>query len=155
MSQFTVHIKLPAYLDQWLCHDYWDYATGRVRFENGSNCHCIMSVFLKERPEGYTEPEDDDGLTPIAVPTFKGLRPDTHCWLSREGEAALVSAIKRNFRALLDRELSRLYSHDVCITDIIYAFMELHGIDTTETNWETIRQMYKRMRDKSVRSSVK
>ena len=59
------------------------------------------------------------------------------------------------FKALVDRELSCFYSRDVVITDIIYAFMASHGIEPTEKNWETIRQMFKRLRDKSIRSRVK
>ena len=92
----------------------------------------------------------------MEVPTFKGMKPETHNYLSREGQSALISAIKRNFKVLLDKELSVFFAHDVSITDIVYAFMDKHGIEPTAQNWETIRQMYKRMRDKSVKSeSVK
>lgn len=153
MSLYNIYIKVPDYLEQWLRHDFWNPGLGRVEFERGSNCHSILSRFLRRRPVGYVE-GDVSGLLPVEVPTFKGMNPDQHNYLIAEGEKALVSAIKRNFKALVDRELSCFYIRDVVITDIIYAFMASHGIDSTEKNWETIRQMFKRLRDKSIRCSV-
>lgn len=61
----------------------------------------------------------------------------------------MISACKKLFQATLFNELHELFSHDVQITDIIYDFMDRHGIDRSERNWETIRQMYSRMRKKS------
>ena len=151
MSSYNIHLSLPAYLEQWLRHDYWNASSERVEFERGSNCHCIMAAFLKQRPISYKE-SHYDGQLPVEVPTIKGLRPETHNYLSQEGRSALISAIKRNFKVLLDKELAVFFTQDVSITDIVYAFMEMHGIENTPQNWETIRQMYKRMRDKSVKS---
>lgn len=153
MSQYNIYIKVPAYLEQWLRHDFWNPAFGRVEFERGSNCHSILSRFLRRRPADYEE-QDTAGLLPVEVPTFKGMNPDTHNYLILEGEKALISAIKRNFKTLIDRELSCFYIRDVVITDIIYAFMATHGIEATEKNWETIRQMFKRLRDKSSKANV-
>lgn len=150
MSQYCIYIQVPSYLEQWLRHDYWNSQAGRVEFERGSNAHAILSCYLRKEPRGY-ERGDVAGLLPVEVPTFKGMNPDQHNYLIAEGERALVSALKRNFKALLDKELSIFYSRDVVITDIIYAFMAVHGIEATERNWETIRQMYKRLRDKSIK----
>lgn len=152
MSQYTVYLKVPAYLDQWLRHDYWNPVTARVEFERGSNAHAILSRFLRKIPVGYVQ-GDVSGLLPVEVPTFKGMNPDQHNFLIHEGEKALVSAIKRNFKALLDKELAVFYSQDVVITDIIFAFMAAHGIENSERNWETIRQMFKRLRDKSIKTN--
>lgn len=153
MSQYNIYIKVPDYLDQWLRHDFWNQGLKRVEFERGSNCHSILSRFLRRRPADYVE-GDVSGLLPVEVPTFKGINPDTHNYLIPEGEKALISAIKRNFKTLVDRELSCFYIRDVVITDIIYAFLAGHGIEPTEKNWETVRQMFKRLRDKSSKSNV-
>lgn len=152
MSQFNIYLNIPPYLEQWLRHDYWNPLTARVEFERGSNCHCILSRFLRKEPQGYSRP-DTAGLLPVEVPTFKGMAPESHNYLLEEGRKALVSAIKRNFKALLDKELAVFYTSDVVITDIIYAFMACHGIEASEQNWETIRQMFKRLRDKSLKTN--
>lgn len=151
MSHHCIYLKVPDYLSQWLRHDYWNSAAGRVEFERGSNAHCILSRYLTRRPATYIHPANAAELLPVEVPTFKGMNPDSHNFLIPEGERALVSALKRNFKAVLDKELAVFFTRDVVITDIIYAFMAMHGIEATERNWETIRQMYKRMRDKSLK----
>lgn len=150
MSNYCIYIKVPTYLDQWLRHDYWNPVAGRVEFERGSNLHSILSTFLRKKPLGY-DPGDVSQLLPVEVPTFKGMNPDQHNYLGTEGQKALISAIKRNFKTLIDRELSVFYSADVTIIDIIYAFMEKHGIDPDPRNHEAIRQMYKRQRDKNLK----
>lgn len=152
MSQYCIYLKVPPYLDQWLRHDYWNPDTGRVEFERGSNTHSIMSRFLRRQPKHFV-PGDVSGLLPVEVPTFKGMNPDQHNYLGLDGQKALVSAIKRNFKTLIDKELSVFYSLDVSITDIIYAFMEDHCIEKTERNWEAIRQMYYRQREKNIRAN--
>lgn len=154
MSKYSIYLKVPLYLEQWLRHDFWNPISKRVEFERGSNTHAILSRFLRKQPDNYCT-EDIAGLLPVEVPTFKGMNPDQHNYLTLEGKKALVSAIKRNFKALLDKELSVFYTQNVVITDIIYAFMANHGIEDTEKNWETIRQMFKRMRDKSLTPSKK
>ncbi len=88
-------------------------------------------------------------MLPVEVPSFKGINPASRNYLSESGRAALVSACKRLFRSQMYMELGELFGHDVQITDIIYDFMDKHGIERSETNWETLRQMYLRMRKKS------
>ena len=148
MSQFTLYIKAPAYLDQWLRHQYWDEASGRVVFQRGSAPQAVLYSLLRQPPKGYVE-KPDPTLLPVEVPSFKGVNPATRNYLSESGRAALISACKKLFRSMMILELGELFGHDVQITDIIYDFMDKHGIERTETNWETIRQMYLRMRKKS------
>lgn len=152
MSNYCLYFKVPSYLDHWLRHDYWNPLTCRVEFERGSNIHSILSTFLRKRPADF-EQGDVSGLLPVEVPTFKGMNPDQHNYLGQDGRKAVVSAIKRNFKTCIDKELSVFYAQDISITDIIYAFMESHGIDKTERNWEAIRQMYYRQREKSLKSN--
>lgn len=152
MSNYNFYLKVPSYLDQWLRHDYWNPVTGRVEFERGSNIHSILSTFLRKQPHGF-DPGDVSELLPVEVPSFKGMNPDQHNYLGRDGQKAVVSAIKRNFKTCIDKELSVFYNQDISITDIIYAFMETHGIDKTERNWEAIRQMFYRQREKSLKSN--
>jgi len=148
MSVYTLYLKAPDYLAGWLRHDFWDEATARVVFPRGSAPRAILQSLLRKSPKGYVE-LSAPGLLPVEVPSFKGVNPATFNYLSDTGRAALVSACKKLFRATLFYELHPLFDHDVPITDIIYDFMDRHGIERTETNWETIRQMYLRQRKKS------
>lgn len=148
MSQFSVFINPPDYLAQWLRHEYWDEATGRVVFPRGSAPRAVLQSLLRHAPRGF-RPGDTTGMLPVEVPTFKGLNPASFNYLSKDGQTALVSTCKKLFRTALVNELYVLFDQDVQITDVIYAFMDRHGIEPTEQNWETIRQMYSRLRKKS------
>lgn len=148
MSRFSVFIKAPDYLDQWMRHEYWDEESQRVVFPRCSAPRAVLQSLLRKPPVGFRQ-GDTSGLLPVEVPSFKGLNPATFNYLSPSAQSALVSSCKKLFQATLFEELHHLFNHDVQISDIIYAFMERHGIENTERNWETIRQMYSRMRKKN------
>lgn len=148
MSQFSIYVAPPDYLAQWLRHEFWDKDTQRVVFPRGSAPRAVLKTLLRKPPEGWV-PRRNTGLLPVEVPTMKGLNPSTHCYLSDTGHSALLSACKKLFQSMLFAELGELFAHDVQITDIVYDFMDRHGIERTEKNWETIRQMYARLRRKS------
>lgn len=148
MSQFSVYVKAPDYLAQWLRHDYWDEESGRVVFPQGSAPRAVLQSLLRRPPRGWTQ-GDTTGLLRVEVPSFKGVNPATFNYLSAEGQSALMSACKSLFKSVLFLELSPLFPHDVQITNVVYDFMERHGIERDERNWETIRQMYFRMRKKT------
>lgn len=148
MSQFSLYIKAPEYLDQWLRHEFWDADTNRVIFPRGSAPRAVLQSLLRKAPRNHHETNDPSSL-PVEVPSFRGVNAATFNYLSDRGRAALISACRKLFQATLFNELHELFDHDVQITDIIYDFMDRHGIERTEKNWETIRQMYSRMRKKS------
>lgn len=148
MSQFSVYVSLPDYLHQWLRHEFWDEDTGRVVFPQGSAPRAVLQSLLRPKPRDWQQ-EDTTGMLRIEVPSVKGVNPATFNYLSAHGQAALTSACKSLFRSVLWLELNPLFPHDVQITEVVYDFMDRHGIERTERNWEAIRQMYSRMRKKT------
>ena len=148
MSQFSVYINPPEYLGQWLRHDYWDTEKGRVSFPRGSAPRAILKSLLRKAPAPYVECGREE-MIPVEVPSFKGLNPASFNYLSPTGKKALISACRDLFQATLVDELHELFFHDIKITDIIYDFMDRHGIERTEQNWEAIRQMYYRVRKRN------
>ena len=155
MSQLSIYISLPEYLDQWLRHEYWNPETNRVEFPRGSAPRAILQSCLTKTPPGAMSHFRGAGEIPIEVPTFKGLNPRVYCYLPDRGRKALVSCLKKFFSATVWRELHPLLSHDIQITDVVYAFLDRHGIEPTPRNWETVRQMYYRMRKKTANNEVK
>lgn len=148
MSQFSVYFNPPEYLGQWLRHEFWDDESGRIVFPRGSAPRAVLQSVLRRPPHGYRS-DNNAGMLPVEVPSIKGVNPASFCYLSPSGSSALASACKSLFKAMLFNELHELFGHDVQITNIIYDFMDRHGIEPTEKNWETIRQMYLRLRKKS------
>lgn len=143
-----LYLEMPDYLGQWLCHDYWNAEGQYISFPRGSAPMVILLSLLRRSPEIVNEPTQ--GSVPILLPTFKGIPEDAFNYLSKAGQIAFVSACKTLFKSVMFSELNRLFDQKVQITNIIYDFMDRHGIEPEERNWETIRQMYMRMRKKSL-----
>lgn len=156
MSQFNIYLKLPDYLDQWLRHEFWNEDEGRVCFPKQSVENLLLDRFLRKRPAGMApELAGEDGSLPVKVPTFPGRNPASFNYLPPPGRRALAGAIRRRFKLLLRTELDGFDPRLVQITDLIEAFADKHGIERDPRNWESIRQMYYRMRrdeDRSVQS---
>ena len=148
MSKFTVSLKGPDYLIQWLRHEYWNPETSRIEFPRGSAPRVVLQTFLRKAPKDY-QPVPDAKALPIEVPTIKGVNPASLNYLPECGRAALVSTCKKLFQNLVWSELHERFTQDVQITDIIYAFMERHGIENDPRNWEAIRQIYARLRKRT------
>jgi hypothetical protein len=106
-----------------------------------------LELFLRKRPSDYVGegvPEAD--ALPIEVPSFPGKNPRIYCYLNDAAKHLVLSTIKTRFKYAMWEELHVIANHDVQITDLIYAYMDKHGISFDQKNWETIRQMYCRMR---------
>ena len=146
MSQFNIYLKTPDYLSDWLRREMWNEDEQRIVFPRNSAEWIVLSLFIGKRPA--TAPIDvaADGLLPVKVPTLPGKNPAVFNYLSDSGKLAIINTIKRRFKKMMWDELHVIKPDEVQITDIIYAFMEKHGIGNNEKNWETIRQMYFRMR---------
>ena len=154
MSRFSIQVPVPDYLAQWLRHEFWNPDTARVEFPRGSAPRAILQSCLTKTPHGSLECGRVPNGIPIEVPTFKGINPNVYRFLPDRGRKALVSCLKRFFASVVWNELQPLMQHDVQISDVIYAFLDRHGIDDTPQNWETVRQMYYRMRKKSSQNIV-
>lgn len=106
----------------------------------------IVEYFLKERPTDAKSVEDANCL--IYIPTYKNLDVRKFNYLAPKAVNALESAILNRFKIQMWKELHKLENCYVDIGNAICAYMEDHGISGVrgDTNWESIRQMYYRMR---------
>lgn len=146
MSQFNIYIKTPDYLSDWLRAEMWNKEEQRIVFPRNSAESTVLCLFIGKRPDGAPVDIAADGAIPVKVPTLPGKNPAVFNYLSEAGKLALINTVKRRFKKMMWDELHVIRPDEVQITDIIYAFMDKHGISNNEKNWETIRQMYSRMR---------
>lgn len=154
MSQYTVYIKVPDYLNQWCRHEFWNPDTKRVEFPRGSAPRVILQTLLSRAPRPSLAYHDHSGELPVEVPTFKGINPKCYNHLPEAGKKALVSCLKKYFSSVMWQELHPLLNQDIQITDVVYAFLDRHGIEPTPQNWETVRQMYYRMRKRTAKDDI-
>ncbi len=144
MSDYTIAIKLTPYLREWFIHE--NGGNYPVRLIKESNESTIVKYFLKEKPENAECIPDANCL--VYIPTYKTLDVRKFNYLPPKAVDALESAIQNRFKIQMWKELHTLENCKADIGDAISAFMEKHGISGVrgDTNWESIRQMYYRIR---------
>lgn len=82
----------------------------------------------------------------IEIPYFKTKDPRYYNFLPPRAKKALERTIYIRFRIELWNELHTFDSLSHNLSDLIWTFMEKHEIADDPKSWETIRQMYFRMR---------
>ena len=73
--------------------------------------------------------------------------PERFFYLPPMAVDAVVTCIRRRFDVCMWQTLHRFSSVFQRQDKLIYAFMEKHGIDPTEKNWNAIAKRYQRKRD--------
>lgn len=135
---------MEPYLRQWFVHESGGEVP--VRLRRSSPESAIVHTFIARRPDGWTV-NAHEGSIPIVVPTIKGLDPNVWCYLPPAAMQALYNCIKNRFDVQLFTEIHDIRVKGRLLKDIFYAFMEKHGMEDTETNWNTIAKIYKRKCD--------
>lgn len=144
MSEVLIHLKLDNYLAQWLINESGGVP---VVFKKHSVENDILYCNLKERPLFGRKDKPGEGKLPIALPYFKDRDPRKYCFLSKPARLALTECIRSRFVLELWKDLHRFGNIGKRKQDLIWAWMDTHGIEATETNWNTIAKIYKRKRD--------
>jgi len=145
MSLLLVYVSLPPYLAQWFVHEHG--GDEPVKLVRGSVESKILEVFLTKQPEGKRPELRDEGTVAIRIPEFRYKSPETYNYLPARAMEALRDAIRSRFDVQLWRDL---YQFGTLLSgrldELIYAWMEAHGIDDTETNWAAVSQRFQRLR---------
>lgn len=142
MPQFCIYLELEEYLRQWLVHELGD----PVKVPRGSQESDILELCLTTQPKDAVPDLPAPGKVAIVLPQFRDKDTRYYNYLPPRGRKALARCIYVRFRVKMWEELHRLDNTEGLLTDMIYAWMEAHGIECCERNWETIRQMYFRKR---------
>lgn len=143
----NVYLRLPKYLAEWCLHD-WGGDDGVVRFPRGGAENDVLEQTLTTPPRGAEPQLPAEGDIAVEIPNFK-TKPQPHYWyLTDHGRRLLVHVIYVRFRVALWNDLYRIDRLNLPITDVIYDWMERHGIEPEEKSWEAIRQIFFRQRKK-------
>lgn len=145
MSDVCVYIELEDYISQWFIHEQGGCTP--VRLTRGSVESKLLEVFLKALPDDEVPDIDKSGKLAIAIPIFKNRPPESCNYLPKHAVRALQNIIRHRFDVLLWSELHRFGKITKEQKEIIYAWMEKHGIDDEEKNWGVIVKRYQRQRD--------
>ena len=144
MSEIIIYLKLDPYLAQWLAHEHGGNV---VEFPKNSTENDILELGLMRPPYFASANEPGKDKVPIGVPWFKSKNVRFNNYLSARSRRALAQCIRTRFVVALWKDLYKFGYIGKRKQDLIWAWMDAHGIEMTETNWNTIAKIYKRKRD--------
>lgn len=144
MSCTTIYLNnVEPYLKQWFIHEQGgEYPVNLVRGSIESNM--LFQFLINKKTE--EPPIIDDRTLAINIPSFKKRDPRTYNYLPPMAKVALHKCIKNRFDVQMWNDLHQFSNLGMQIDDLIYAWMEKHGIELSETNWNAIAKRYQRKR---------
>ena len=144
MSGEIIYLNLDTYLAQWLTHEYGT----PVVFPKNSYENDLLELSLTTRPKNASEEGLRGSVTvSISLPYFKNKDVRFHNYLPIEGQRALQKCIRSRFIVCLWQDLHKFGNIGKQKQDLIYAWMAAHGIEATESNWNTLAKIYQRRQD--------
>lgn len=145
MSRICLYIPLEDYLADWFVHDQG--GENPVHLTRGSVESKILEVFLTHRPEDQLPDVAGDGKLAIVIPSFRNRPPEVFNYLPQHALSSLLNIIRSRFDIQLWNELHHFGKITNRQDELIYAWMEKHGIAMTEKNWNAIAKRYQRQRN--------
>ncbi|MCR5314372.1 MAG: hypothetical protein K6E52_00550 [Bacteroidaceae bacterium] len=143
----TVFLTLEPYLAQWLIHE--SGGSNPIPIRRGSAEADLLEHFLQRQPNDpdyHRQIRPLPGQVEIALPFFKGKDTRVYNYLPPRGEVCLHQCIRNRFRVMLWKELHTV-KNVIRRTDVtICEWMERHGIEVDDRNWNTIAKILQRSR---------
>ena len=158
-DRICLYLVLPNYLAQWYAHecreiefrDEYIVPSGDykpldpVTIPRGSQESRILQMFLKKKPAQFVK-EPEDANIALVIPYFHDKDPQYYNYLGKHGREKLTDAIRNRFQVNLWEELHTFKNALSRQDNTIFAYMEAHGIECNETNWNAIAKIYQRQR---------
>lgn len=140
----VINLELDAYLRQWYIHENGGVVP--VVPDRYSVEHRILDCYLSLTPPNALPDLPTENSVAIQIPEFKGKPARSYFFLGKHGRKMLRNSIRNRFIVQLWNDLHHFGHIGRRKDEIIYAWMEAHGIDLTETNWNAIAKIYQRQR---------
>jgi hypothetical protein len=142
-ERLIINLALEPYLAQWLRYRF----STPVEFPRNSAENDILEIYLTKPPIFASNNSPGINRVPILVPWFKNKNIRYNNFLPASSRRVLANCIRKRFVIELWNDLSKFGYIGKRKQDIIWAWMESHGIEMTEANWNTIAKIYLRKRN--------
>lgn len=142
ISSFCIYVEFEPYLQQWLIHENGDKLP--VVFPKLSVENRILQTFLIKPPSKAQADFPNPGTLPIGIPHFRHTNPAVYNYLPIAAKHELRNCIRNRFIIQLWSELHRFGYIGKRKDHLIEAWMQRHGIEVNDTNFNTIVKIYQR-----------
>lgn len=143
--EYYIYLSMPSYLRQWVVHRHG--GSSPVTLTRGSVESKLLQRVTVPLPPGTSPLRKGQDDVAIVIPWSKYHDPRTYNHITDTGKRCMVQMFKNAF----DIELWE-FLHDFGVVgkrqkDLIYLFMEQHGIVEDGTCWDAIAKIYQRLRN--------
>lgn len=158
-DRILLYLSLPPYLAQWYANEcrmielkdrdkvpHTVYKPFEPVFipRNSQECR-VLQCFLQKQPEIVAKEQEDANIA-IVIPYFRDKNPMYYNYLGQRGRQQLADTIRNRFCLDLWEGLHTFRNALSRQDNAIYAYMESHGIECSETNWNALAKIYQRQR---------
>lgn len=143
--EYYIYLRLPSYLSQWLVHRHGGHSP--IAFARGSVESKMLQRVTVQLPKGQVPLRQQEGEIAIIIPYNKYHDPRTYNHITETGKRCLIQMIKNTFDVEVWEFLHDFGKIGHKQKDLIYLFMEQHGIQETGSDWDAIAKIYQRLRN--------
>ena len=162
MTDHLLYLSLPPYLAQWYADECRrneqarsdTYAPEPYRFPQpiqpirGSLESGILEVFLTKQPAAVPQDFKEGANIVLAIPSFRNRDPRIYNYLRPSAREMLKAAIHSRFQVKLFQDIHQLVGFGKARKDLtIVAWMEQHGIEVDDTNYNSVLKVFDRVRN--------
>ncbi len=140
MSERCIYLNVEPYLAEWIKNSHGD----PVEMVKDSPESRLLKLFLDKQPADVPVDNPADFNLAIKIPWYKEKDSRVYFYMKPKAKAMIVECYETLFLQNLWTELGSVQTLNCSITQLIYAWLERHGM--SEEHWETIRQKYYRLR---------
>ena len=147
VMRYTIFLTLEPYLAQWLEHECGGKKP--IPIKRGSAEADLLEAYLQKPPRNSDyQPQlrPLPGEVEIKVPYFKYKESRTYNYLSPRAKKYLRQCIRNRFKVQLWKDIESLDNTDKRLKYVIEEWMEAHGINVDDKNWNTIAKIEQRTR---------
>ncbi|SFW42567.1 hypothetical protein SAMN02910409_2246 [Prevotellaceae bacterium HUN156] len=145
MSNYYIYLKMPSYLRQWFIHRHG--GSNPVNLIRGSiESKLLQKATVPPPPNVLPHLQQPDEVA-ICIPYSKSHDPRIYNHITETGKNAMIARIKDDFALELWDYLHDFGKIGSQQKDLIYLFMEQHGIHEDGTCWDAIAKIYQRQRN--------
>lgn len=134
MSDITLSFQCEDYLRQWFIHINGGSSPVRLK-KNTPESNCLQFA-LRSKSENISSPEIDGIPLVVFIPCFRFKNPKDYNSITETGRKMFLSILRMRFDEQIWYDLHSIYNFGIPKEDLIYTWMESHGIDPTEKKFQ-------------------
>lgn len=144
MAKISLYFDVEEYLKQWFVFDSGGEYPVRLRKKSPESI--FIEVAIRPKREAEESPKTRGNLE-IIIPSFRYKDPEYYNHFPASAIPKFIAILKKRFDLQLWNDMIRVQNMPgLTFKDELQTWMEAHGIEITDTNYEAVNKRAQRMR---------